>query len=165
MLTGHTRTVNCVAWNPVYHQMLASVSDDFTVRIWGPSEKYRNCSHSPGNLNGTIASFFKWSQMSTTDRLLELILFFWFCFLQVIVEKVLLMVVLGMTWFHRSAHARREVAIQSCSAAPSSICVFKWCSAMPNLDILSFPALLHTFSLCCNLMLHHLCDTMKFEEN
>lgn len=60
--------------------MLASVSDDFTVRIWGPSEKYRNCSHSPGNLNGTIASFFKWSQMSTTDRLLELILFFFVLF-------------------------------------------------------------------------------------
>lgn len=40
-LTGHTRAVTCVSWNPVYHQMLASVSDDCTVRIWGPAAKYR----------------------------------------------------------------------------------------------------------------------------
>ncbi|CAB0035689.1 unnamed protein product [Trichogramma brassicae] len=40
-LTGHSRTVNCVSWNPVYHQMMASVSDDCTVRIWGPKSAVR----------------------------------------------------------------------------------------------------------------------------
>jgi len=44
VLSGHSRTVNCVSWNPVYHQVLVSASDDNTVRVWGPASQFRQTS-------------------------------------------------------------------------------------------------------------------------
>ncbi|UYV63224.1 WDR26 [Cordylochernes scorpioides] len=79
VLTGHVRTVNCVTWNPRYPSLLASASDDGTVRIWGPAvlnsgesggySAYISPS-SLGFLKGCSQAGFIYFKLGQTDRTL-----------------------------------------------------------------------------------------------
>ncbi|XP_023934953.1 WD repeat-containing protein 26 [Bicyclus anynana] len=40
VVSGHTRCVNAVAWNPAHPDVLVSASDDYSLRLWGPRTHY-----------------------------------------------------------------------------------------------------------------------------
>ncbi|CAN1199848.1 WD repeat-containing protein 26 homolog [Linum perenne] len=54
-LPGHSGSVNCVSWNPTNPHMLASGSDDGTIRIWGLSSHLLQKQQQQVRGNGVIA--------------------------------------------------------------------------------------------------------------
>ena len=65
-LTGHEQAVNCVTWNPVYPKVIVSGSDDSTLRVWGPSNRFRKNS-SNGVKNGHNSSHMTGGNGSTAN--------------------------------------------------------------------------------------------------